>query len=246
MPPPEPTEPRVRPSLHPLAAIGLIAAGIMLVLLVIGIGALIVILKDSRDHIRAQDAKTAVLLSDLHAATPTARKAVPLIGEVRPVVRSVGRAVGPIDEAVGATATATERLPVLVRATEALAQVAFPVLADLGQVNLARVLNAGGSAAQTVLSRDRLANALDSTNQLIAEVRAQNLVPASARAARDTPALIRRLVRLQLASLRTQRTSLQTQLTTLDIQRQALVSIKSIDRKTGGSVPPPVPRVRAR
>jgi hypothetical protein len=207
MPHLQPTEPRVRTTLHPLAVVGLIGMGLMLVLLVAGIGALIVILKDSRDHIRAQDAKTAVLLAKVRSATPTARQVPSLIAEARPVVRSFGRAVGPVRRAIGATAAATARLPALVRVSEALARVAFPTL--------------------------------DSTNQLLAEVRAQNLVPLSARAARETPALMRRLLRIQLATLESQRISLRTQLATLGIQQQALVSLKSIDRKTGGTVPPP-------
>jgi hypothetical protein len=225
MTPLQQTEPRVRTTLHPLAVVGLIGAGLMLVLLVVGIGMLIVILKDSRDHIRAQDAKTAVLLAKLEAATPTARQVSPLIADARPVLRTLGREIGPLGEAVAATATATERLPALVRVTETFARVAFPVLGELGRLDLTR--------------------ALDSTNRLIAEVEAQNLVPASARAARETPLLIRRLLRVQLATLRSQRASLQTQLATLEIQRQALASIKSIDRKTGGTVPPqgaPVPQ----
>jgi hypothetical protein len=50
---------------------------------------------------------------------------------------------------------------------------------------------------------------------------------------------MRRLLRIQLATLESQRISLRTQLATLGIQQQALVSLKSIDRKTGGTVPPP-------
>jgi hypothetical protein len=244
MPPPQPTQPRVRTTLHPLAVVGMIGAGLMLVLLVVGIGILIAILQDSRDHIRAQDAKTAVLLSKIRAATPAARQVPPLIGEARPVVRSLGRAIGPLRKATSATATATERLPALVSVTQTLARLGVPVLSDLGRVDLARVLLAGGTVADALLYRDRLTSALDSTNRLLAEVRAQNLVTLSARAARETPALMRRLLRVQLATLASQRTSLRTQLTTLEIQRQALVSIKSIDRKTGGTVPsqgPPVP-----
>lgn len=218
MPPRDAIEPRVRPTLHPVAVVGLIGMGLMLVLLVVGIAALVVILSDSRDHIRAQDAKTAALLDKVRAATPTARQVSPLIGEVRPVLRRAGRAIRPLTEAVGATALATERLPVLVRVTEAL--------------------------ARSALYRDRLTSALDSTNRLLAEVRAQDLVPVSARAARDTPRLIRRLLRVQLQTLETQKRSLETQLLTLETQRQALAGIKSIDRKTGGTVPPqgtPVP-----
>jgi hypothetical protein len=227
----------------------MIGAGLMLVLLVVGIATLIVILKDSRDHIRAQDAKTAVLLAKVQAATPTARQVGPLIGEARPVIRSVGRSVRPLRRAVAATAEATERVPELVRAAATLARLALPVLADLGGVNLERTLNAGASIADAVLRHDRLTTALDSTNRLLAEVRAQNLIAASARAARETPALIRRLLRIQIATLKSQRASLRTQLATLDIQRQALISIQSIDRKTGGTVPPqgpPVPAPRER
>jgi hypothetical protein len=216
----------------------------MLVLLVVGIGTLIVILKDSRDHIRAQDAKTAVLLDKVHAATPTARQAAPLIDEARPVVHKLGGQIGPVAKAVSATATATERLPALVRVSENLAETAFPVLADLRRVNLTRVLLATGTVADELLYRDRLTRALDSTNRLLAEVQAQDLVGVSAHAARVTPRLVRRLLRVQLATLDVQRRSLETQDTTLAILRQALVSIKSIDRKTGGTVPsqgPPVP-----
>jgi hypothetical protein len=204
----------VRTTLHPLAVVGMVGAGLMLVLLVVGIGALIVILKDSRDHIRAQDAKTAVLLSKLRGAEPTTSR---LIGEARPVVKSLGRSIGPVRTAVSATAQAAERLPALVRVTEALAEAAFPVLGDLREADLAR---------------------------LLAEVRAEGLIPSSARAARETPRLLRRSVRLQLSSLETQRATLRTLLTSLDVQRQTLESVKSIDRKTGGTVPPggaPVP-----
>jgi hypothetical protein len=207
-------EPRVRPTLHPLAITGLIGAGLALILLVVGIAMLVVILKDSRDHIRAQDAKTAVLLEKLRAAGPTASAA---LSEARPVVRTLSRSVGPIRSAVSATASATERLPALVQVTETLAEAAFPVLGNLEQADLAR---------------------------LLAEVRAEGLIPSSARAARETPRLLRRSARLQLASLETQRATLRTLLTSLDIQRQTLESVKSIDRKTGGTVPPAPVAVR--
>jgi hypothetical protein len=199
-----------------------------------------VILQDSRDHIRAQDEKTAVLLKSLRAATPTARQVPPLIDETRPVVRALGRAIGPAKKALGATAEATVRLPELIRTSESLARFGVPVLAALGQVNLARVLNAGGTVAELVLQRDRLVAALDSANEVLAQVREENLVPLAADAARKTPRLMRRLLRVQIATLTTQRRSLRTQLQTLDVQRKALVHIESIDRKTGGTVPPAV------
>ena len=229
---------RARAPVHPLAVVAGIAAGLMLMLLVAGIGVLIVILKDSRDHIRAQDAKTAVLLEKIRVATPAARQVPPLIGEARPVVRNLGRAIGPLTQSTSAVADATQRVPALAGAAQALAASGVPVLDELGRANVGRVLAATGAAANAVLTRDRLSTALDATNRLLDEVRAQNLVPVTARAARETPGLIRRLLRIQLVTLKAQQISLQTQLTTLDIQRQALASIKSIDRKTGGPVPP--------
>jgi hypothetical protein len=225
--------------MHPLVAAGLIGAGLMLVLLVIGIAVLIVILKDSRDHIRAQDAKTAVLLKGLRAASPTARQVPPLIDEARPVVRALGDALPRGGKALGATAEAAKRLPGLIRTTEGLARLSVPVLSTLGQVNLARILLAGGTVADALLYRNRFSRAIDETNHLLAEVRDENLIPVAANAARETPRLIRRLLRIQLKTLKTQRASLGTQRRTLEIQRQALVHIESIDRKTGGPVPPP-------
>lgn len=210
----------------------------MLILLVVGIGVLIVILNDSRDHIRAQDAKTAVLLKSLRAATPTARQVPPLISEARPVVRALGRAIGPGKKSLRATADAANRLPGLIRTTQELARLGVPVLSALGQVNLARVLVAGGTVADALLYRDRFAIAIDETNRLLAEVQSQNLIPLAADAARDTPGLIRRLLRIQVKTLKTQRSSLDVQRQTLSVQREALVHIKSIDRKTGGTVPP--------
>jgi hypothetical protein len=220
-------------------AAGLIGAGLMLVLLVVGIAVLIVILKDSRDHIRAQDAKTAMLLKGLRAATPTARQVPPLIDEVRPVVRALGHALPRGSEALGATAEAAKRLPGLIRTTEGLARLSVPVLSSLGQVNLARILLAGGTVADALLYRDRFSRAIDETNHLLAEVRDENLIPVAADAARETPSLIRRLLRIQLKTLKTQRASLGSQRRTLEIQREALVHIESIDRKTGGPLPPP-------
>jgi hypothetical protein len=219
----------------------LIGAGLLLLLLVIGIAALIVILKDSRDHIRAQDEKTAILIKSLRAAGPTARQVPPLIDEVRPVVRALGRALPQGKRALGATAEATTRLPSLIRTTEEAARLGIPVLSSLGRVDLARILLAGGTVADALLYRDRLARAIDETNHLLAEVRDENLIPVAADAARETPVLIRRLLRIQVRTLKTQRTSLRTQRETLEVQRQALVHIESIDRKTGGTVPPQVP-----
>src|SRR3954469_10627954 len=134
------SEPRVRPTLHPLAYTALAGVGLLLVLMVVGIGMLVTILQDSRDHIRAQDKKTAILLQKVQAAQPTASKVPGLLDQARPVVRKLGRAAGPVRRAIASTASATERLPALIRVTQALAREGFPVLDDLRAADLAGVL----------------------------------------------------------------------------------------------------------
>jgi hypothetical protein len=203
-------EQRVRPTLHPLAYTALVGAALLLVLMVAGIGIQIAILKDSRDHIKAQDKKTAVLLQKVQAAQPTAEQVPKLLDRARPVVRQLGRAAGPISRAISSTADATERLPTLIRVAQALAREGFPVLDDLRAADLSSVL------------------------------------PETRRAVEEAPPLIRRLLVVQLEtlsvqkrSLRAQQRSVRTQLATLEIQREALKHIESIDRKTGGTVPPP-------
>jgi hypothetical protein len=214
-------QPRREATLPPLAWTMLIVAGILLVLLVVGIAILIAILHDSRNHIRAQDAKTAVLLSKVRSAEPAtqeaAAQALPLLRDARPVVRKVGRAIAPLTRDGSALVAATEQLPALSRTARALAAVALPVLDDVRRVDLAR--------------------AVTTTEALVERARAEDLVGVAARAGRDTPRLLRRLLRIQLATLDSQRASLRTQLETLETQRQALVHIESIDRKTGGTVP---------
>lgn len=229
------SERAVRPTLHPLAIAALLVAGVLLVLLVVGVWIMIALLRDSRDHIRAQDAKTAVLLAKVRDATPTASR---LVGETRPVIHTLGQALGPLSHSTSAVATATERLPPALNAVAALTANALPLLAKLEPIDLPRLLTSGGRLVDSALYRDRLTNALDGVNALLTDVRREELVSVSAHAARATPALILELLRVQRTTLEVQQRSLQTQLATLDVQRRALVHITSIDRKTGGPVPP--------
>jgi hypothetical protein len=216
-------------TLPPLAWALMLGAGLLLLLMVVGIAVQIAILQQSRDHIRAQDKKSALLLRRAEAAAPAAQQAVPLIRDARPLVRKLRRAIAGLSGAGTSIEGATARLPAIARAVQALAQFALPAL------------DAATTVAGQVLHRDRLARALDATNELLAEVRSTNLVDISARAGREAPRLMRRLIKVQLATLRVQKRSLGAQLTTLDVQREALVHIRSIDRKTGGPAPAPVP-----
>ena len=214
-----------RPTLPPLAWTLLIGAGLLLVLMVVGLSIQIAILLDSRDHIKAQDAKAALLVRRAQDAAPAANEAVPLIRDARPLVRRLRRAIAGLSGSGTSIESAAARLPAIARAVQALAAFALPAL------------EATTAVAGEVLYRDRLARALDATNSLLAEVRGTNLIDVSARAARDAPRLMRTLLRIQRATLEIQKRSLSAQLETLGVQRQALVHIESIDRKTGGPAP---------
>jgi ABC-type transporter Mla subunit MlaD len=193
-------------------------AGLLLVLLVIGIGLQLATLEDSRNHIVAQDAKITRLLKGGESAAGAAK---PLLRDARPLVRDARRALGPLGDSANDLTTATEGLPSLIRAVAALTDVAVPVLEDARRADIAR--------------------SIESLDAMIAQIRGEDLIRLSAEAARNAPELIRmqrRLLRVQLRTLETQRASLATQQTTLEIQRQALAAINSIDRKTGGRLPP--------
>ena len=204
----ESPQPRVRPTPHPLGYTALFGAGLLLVLMVVGIGIQIAILQNSRDHIEAQDKKLAVLLQKAQAAQPTAEQVPSLLDQVRPVVRRLGRAAGPVSRAITSTAEATQQLPTLVRVSQALAREGFPVLDDLRAADLASVL-------------PQTRRAVEEAPPLIRRLLDVQLETLS----------------VQKQSLSAQRRSLRTQLTTLAIQREALKHIESIDRKTGGTVP---------
>lgn len=223
--PSPPDKPRREATLPPLAWTGLIVAGVVLVLMLAALVMLIAILQDSRDHIRAQDAKTAILLAKVRAAEPATSKAadagLPLLEAARPVVGKVGRAIGPLTRSGGQIAFAIRQLPALTRTTEALAAVALPLLGDIKRADVARAIAA--------------------TEDLIDQVRANDLVDVAARAGRDTPRLMQRLLEVQLATLKVQRRSLDAQLRSLDVQRQTLSHAESIDRKTGGTLPAATP-----
>jgi hypothetical protein len=220
-----PDEPRREATLPPLAWTALIIGGVLLVLLVAGIAIQIAILQDSREHIRAQDAKTAILLAKVRAAEPATSEAaqagVPLLEAARPVVGKVSRAIGPLTRSGDQIAFAIRRLPALTQTTEALAALALPLMGDLRRADLTR--------------------AIADTDELIRQVRANDLVEVAAQAGRETPRLMQQLLEVQLTTLKVQRRSLKTQLASLDVQRQTLQHAESIDRKTGGSLPAAAP-----
>jgi hypothetical protein len=146
---------------------------------------------------------------------------LPLLRAARPLAGKVSRAIGPLTRSGGSVALAVRQLPTLTRTVGVLTAVALPLFADVRRADLAR--------------------AIDDTEALIAQVRADDLVALAARAGREAPPLLRRVLRVQLETLAVQRESLRAQLASLDVQRESLTHIRSIDRKTGGTLPAGAP-----
>jgi hypothetical protein len=100
------------------------------------------------------------------------------------------------------------------------------------------------AAAGIPLTRDARA--------VIAQVESSGLIDKAAAGTARIPEIVgiqkqtlqtqQRTLELQVQSLKAQRASLGIQVQTLAAMRQALVHIESIDRKTGGQVPPPAVR----
>jgi hypothetical protein len=193
--------------LHPLAWAGIVGGGLIGIVIVALLGVQLAVLKNSREHIRSQDAKVTALYAGARGVVGDAR---PLARRVAPLARQARRALGTVNS-----------LPPALQAAESLAASSLP---------LVRALSAVGTP-------DVVARA----DALLRHVAATDVVAKAARAADLAPTLIdfqQRLLRVQLATLRSQRKSLQTQLITLAVQREALTHIESIDRKTGGQAPP--------
>jgi hypothetical protein len=238
--------------LPPLAWAGIIGGVLLALVLVTLLAIQLAVLRDSQKHIQAQDAKITALVEAgrpaLRDARPALQEAAPLLRAARPLVRAGEPLVVEARAALrsfGVTGTelssAARTLPPLLGTAEALASAAIPLVRQLDAAALPRVLVGADVLIGSLLHRGRLVRVLDATDATLAEVRSENLIAYAARGARLAPTgiyLLRRLLRVQKATLRTQRRSLSVQATTLDVQREALVHIRSIDRKTGGTVPP--------
>jgi ABC-type transporter Mla subunit MlaD len=199
---------------------------VVLVLQAGGIFAQLVVLSDSNDRIHAQDAKIADLRRD---AAPVLDAVRPLAEELRPLVREARALRRPATRTLEDLAAAAEAAPPALRAARVLVGRSLPV------VDALRHFLPGASALVPEL------------RALLPELRA--LLPRAARFLGETErrALLRRagqaitatldLEALQRRSLRLQERQLGVLGETLTIQREALVHIRSLDRKTGGQLP---------
>jgi hypothetical protein len=236
---------RVDISLSPAGKLAVFAGGLLLLAVTVLLVAQLSILADSREHIVAQDRKINRLLKGagpvLDEAEPLADEARGLVREARPLVRD-------------ARPLARDARPLL-REARPLVREARPFLRDLhaSMVPLLRELR--------TIEVQPLIRLVDQSNEVIDALRASEAIPRTLRAADVVPEMARLLAAtlgVQQETLRVQRSSFRVNRQNRDVQRQALailqrslavqeealVHVRSIDRKTGGTAPearPPAP-----
>ena len=204
----------------------------MVVLLV----AQLAILRDSREHIVAQDRKINRIVKGTD----------PVLDELEPVA----------DDARGALRQATPFI-------RDLRSTMVPLLRELRGSELTAAIDVTARLVTSLQHEGRLVRLVDQGNELIDALRASEFIPRTLRAADLAPEAFRvatEVLEVQRRTLHTQRRTLKVQRQTravqketraiqkqtlviqqrlLAIQEEALVHIRSIDRKTGGPAPAP-------
>jgi hypothetical protein len=226
--------PRTPPGL--IAA--LIVGGLMLLAMIVLLALTLGVLSDSRSHIEAQDAKVTRLLElskpSLQEAKPLAAEAKPVLRQAEPLVRAASRALPGIKEASRDGAFVLDRLPVFMQAGQALFHEASPALDAIAQSQLGPSLAAVRTLAAQMLEGDRLAATLDSARALTDRVSALDLPGRAVRSAHR----LARLLNVQVRAYRKQKNTLSILRQSLRIQQETLRHVRSLDTKTGGTLPP--------
>lgn len=229
-----------------LIAAGL-AAGVLLIAIVVLLALTWGELRESRKHIASQDRKVTAL----YQATQPALDEVPgLLDEASPLLRQAAPVLAEVLVAARGADEVASRLPLLFAGIQGLTNEGIPLargLNDSGLPALVSDLRASDVPALVtslrasdipstvavvnqvltdLVSGDRLRNTLDLTAGLFSEVTARTLprrAEASARRLRDLLDVQRRTYFVLRQSLR--------------IQIRTLEHVRSLDQKTGGQLP---------
>src|SRR5215208_1941147 len=231
--------------LPPLAWAGIFGGGLLALAIVVLLSVQLAVLRDSQEHIRAQDAKITTLFSEgraaLREAGPAVRDARPALRQAGPALRDARRVLRPLGRSSADLAVAARQVAPLLRSSRSLAAATIPLVQALNESQLPRVVAGADVLLGTLLYRQRLAHLMDTSQGLIEQIEATQLIDRASHSAALAPTIVklqRRLLKVQKATLTAQRRALDVQTQTLIVQRQALSAIESIDRKTGGRFPP--------
>jgi hypothetical protein len=232
-------DPSVRLRLSPLGYLAAIVAGVLLLTM---IGLLILqlaVLKDSREHIQAQDHKIAQIQ---HQTDPLIADAKPALAQAEPLLRRARRLLTPAGQSFETITTAADAVPRLVAGADLLLTEAIPLLQALNATDAPRALAEVGVLADGLTANDRAVRAIDATNRVLAEIESNDLIPRTSRALPRFEDLLVEIVQIQRTTLHSQRLSLRTQrrqanltFESIRIQRELLDHTRSIDSK----IPPP-------
>jgi hypothetical protein len=234
-------EQRVRLRVSPLAYLAAIGAGVALLTMIGLLITQVVILKDSREHIEAQDHKIAQLQ---HQTDPLIAEAKPALRQTEPLLRRVRRLLTPAGESFASLTTAADQVPRLVAGADLLLSEAIPLIDSLNANDAPAAIGAVGRLVEALAAGDRLVRMVDAADQTLAELERTQLIPRASDAIPRFEGLLielaqiqKRTLRVQIRSFRTQRRQLAATLESLAIQRETLEHTRSIDRKTGPAPP---------
>ncbi len=226
----------VRLRVSPLAYLAGIVAAVLLVTMVGLLVAQLAVLKDSREHIEAQDHKIATLQGEGEQALKDAR---PAIEQVEPLLRRARGLLTPAGESFDSLTEAADTVPRLAAGADVLLSESIPLIQALNVSDAPAAIHATGHLARSLTENDRAVRAIDATNRVLASIEDEQLVPRSSRALTrfeellgDIAQIQRRTLRTQKLSLRTQRRQVNLTFESVRIQRELLEHTRSIDRKT--------------
>jgi hypothetical protein len=234
-------DPSVRLRVSPLAYLAGIFAAVLLLTMVGLLIMQLAVLKDSREHIQAQDHKIAQIQ---HQTDPLIAEAKPAVGQVEPLLRRARRLLTPAGESLDSLTAATDQVPRLAMGADLLLSESIPLIQSLNATDAPRAILATGRLAEALATGDRAVRMIDAANDTLGELQRTNLIPQTSEALPRFEGLLvelariqKRTFRTQIKSLRTQRRQLDATLESLAIQRETLDHTRSIDSKTGPSPP---------
>jgi hypothetical protein len=232
---------RVRVHVSPLAYLAGIVAGVLLLTMIGLLIAQLAVLKDSREHIVAQDRKITALQEEVR---PLLRETGPAVREAQPLLRQVRRLLGPAGRSLESLTTAAGTIPRLAAGLNLLVGDTIPLVRALNASGAPAAIAAVGRLADALAANGRIVRLVDSANRTLAELEREDLILRTSQALPRLEERFRRLLRLQSRTLRVQMRSVRIQarqeriaLSSLAIQQETLERIRSIDRKTGPAPP---------
>jgi hypothetical protein len=234
-------DPSVRLRVSPLAYLAGIFAAVLLLTMVGLLIMQLAVLKDSREHIQAQDHKIAQIQ---HQTDPLIADAKPAVAEAEPLIRRARRLIAPAGESLDSLTAATDQVPRLAMGADLLLSESIPLIRSLKATDAPGAIAALGRLADSLSAGDRLVRMVDATDSTLAELERTQLIPRASDALPRFEGLLvelatiqKRTFRTQVKSLRTQRRQLDATFESLAIQRETLEHTRSIDRKTGPAPP---------